>query len=55
MAGSMATKSVATDKVPMVPLLIGGEPVTTGDWLDVMDPAAPKEVVGRVAMASEAL
>lgn len=50
MAGSMAT-----DKVPMVPLLIGGEPVTTGEWLDVMDPAAPQEVVGRVAMASEAV
>jgi acyl-CoA reductase-like NAD-dependent aldehyde dehydrogenase len=41
--------------VPHVPLLIAGEPVTTGEWLDVMDPAAPRLVVGRAALASEAL
>jgi acyl-CoA reductase-like NAD-dependent aldehyde dehydrogenase len=35
--------------------LIGGEPVETGEWLDVVDPAAPRQVVGRVALASEAL
>jgi len=35
--------------------LIGGEPLTTGQWLDVMDPAAPKQVVGRVAVADAAL
>ncbi len=57
MAGSMATGSsaVVTGEAPKVPLLIGGEPVTTGQWLDVMDPAAPKQVVGRVALATEAL
>jgi acyl-CoA reductase-like NAD-dependent aldehyde dehydrogenase len=47
--------SMATDNVPMVPLSIGGEPVTTGEWLDVMDPAAPSQRVGRVALATEAL
>lgn len=47
--------SRAVDNVPEVPLLVGGEPVVTGDWLDVMDPAAPRRLVGRVAMASEAL
>jgi acyl-CoA reductase-like NAD-dependent aldehyde dehydrogenase len=35
--------------------LIGGEPVLTGQWLDVMDPAAPRRLVGRVALASEEL
>jgi acyl-CoA reductase-like NAD-dependent aldehyde dehydrogenase len=45
----------ASDQTPNVPLLIGGEPVETGEWLDVMDPAAPRRVVGRVALASEAL
>ena len=30
-----------TGELPEVPLWIGGEPVLTGDWLDVMDPAAP--------------
>jgi acyl-CoA reductase-like NAD-dependent aldehyde dehydrogenase len=35
--------------------LIGAEPVVTGEWLDVMDPAAPRSAVGRVALASEAL
>jgi acyl-CoA reductase-like NAD-dependent aldehyde dehydrogenase len=46
--------SNATD-VPNVPLLIGGEPVTTAEWLDVMNPAAPQQRVGRVALASEEL
>ena len=45
----------ASDQTPQVPLLIGGEPVETGEWLDVMDPAAPRRLVGRVALASEAL
>src|SRR5688572_11419879 len=47
--------STAADKLPSVPLLIGGEPIETGEWLDVLDPAAPRQVVGRVALASEAL
>jgi len=29
--------------------------MVTGEWLDVMDPAAPRRLVGRVALASEAL
>ena len=45
----------ASDQAPKVPLLIGGEPVETGEWLDVMDPAAPSRLVGRVALASESL
>ena len=45
----------ASDQAPKVPLLIGGEPVETGEWLDVMDPAAPRRLVGRVALASESL
>src|SRR4029079_10222944 len=44
-----------TTETPRVPLLIGGEPVVTGEWLDVMDPAAPKRLGGRVGLASEAL
>src|SRR5690606_831282 len=49
-----ATPTSAGD-VPTVPLLIAGEPVVTGEWLDVMDPAAPRRLVGRVALSSEAL
>ena len=45
----------ASDQALKVPLLIGGEPVETGEWLDVMDPAAPRRLVGRVALASESL
>src|SRR6188508_241743 len=45
----------ASDQALKVPLLIGGEPVLTGEWLDVMDPAAPRRLVGRVALASEEL
>jgi acyl-CoA reductase-like NAD-dependent aldehyde dehydrogenase len=47
--------SAATREVPRVPLLIGGEPLSTGEWLDVMDPAAPERVVGHAALANEAL
>src|SRR5262245_50499267 len=46
------TAATATDEV-RVPLLVGGEPLETGNWLDVMDPAAPSRVVGRAALASE--
>jgi acyl-CoA reductase-like NAD-dependent aldehyde dehydrogenase len=49
MSGSAAAEALA------VPLLIGGEPVATGEWLDVMDPSAPRRVVGRAALASEAI
>ncbi|MEY4548756.1 MAG: hypothetical protein RL685_4951 [Pseudomonadota bacterium] len=44
-----------TGELPEVPLWIGGEPVLTGDWLDVMDPAAPARRVGRVALATAEL
>lgn len=55
-AGASTTGGpVPAESVPAVPLLIGGEPVVTGEWLDVMDPSAPKRLVGRVALASEAL
>jgi acyl-CoA reductase-like NAD-dependent aldehyde dehydrogenase len=47
--------SASAHNPPTIPLLIGGEPVTTGQWLDVMDPAAPRQLVGRVALATEAL
>jgi len=50
-----ASEKAASDQAPKVPLLIGGEPVETGEWLDVKDPAAPRRLVGRVALASEAL
>jgi acyl-CoA reductase-like NAD-dependent aldehyde dehydrogenase len=36
-----------------VGLVIGGERVETGDWLDVVDPAAPDRAVGRMATATE--
>ena len=47
--------SASSSDLPAVPLLIGNEPLVTGEWLDVMDPAAPRQVVGRVALASEAV
>jgi acyl-CoA reductase-like NAD-dependent aldehyde dehydrogenase len=47
--------SASAHNPPTIPLSIGGEPVTSGQWLDVMDPAAPKQLVGRVALATEAL
>jgi acyl-CoA reductase-like NAD-dependent aldehyde dehydrogenase len=47
--------SEVADALPMVPLLVGGEPVVTGEWLDVMDPAAPQRLVGRMALANETL
>jgi 1-pyrroline-5-carboxylate dehydrogenase len=36
------------------PLVIDGEPVTTGRWIDVCDPAEPDRRVGRVARAGKA-
>jgi 1-pyrroline-5-carboxylate dehydrogenase len=33
------------------PLMIGGEAVTTGEWIDSTNPANPSQIVGRVAMA----
>ncbi len=35
------------------PLVIGGEKVTTGDWLTSYDPSRKERVVGRAAKASE--
>src|SRR5690606_24045534 len=34
------------------PLLIGGEPIETGSWLESTDPCLPKRLVGRAAMGS---
>jgi acyl-CoA reductase-like NAD-dependent aldehyde dehydrogenase len=50
----MATQKTSDD-LPSVPLLIGGEPVATQQWLDVMNPAAPSKSVGRVALADQGL
>ena len=50
-----ALTSATTSGLTRVPLLIGGEPLSTNEWLDVMDPAAPKRHVGQVALASEAV
>ncbi|HEY3081576.1 MAG TPA: L-glutamate gamma-semialdehyde dehydrogenase [Chloroflexota bacterium] len=36
------------------PLVIGGEPVVTGSWIEPRDPAAPGRRVGRVARAGRA-
>lgn len=36
------------------PLVIGGERVTTGRWLESLDPCEPSRVVGRAAMAGGA-
>ena len=34
---------------PSFPLLIGGEPIETNEWLDVMNPAVPNQcVVGQM-------
>lgn len=33
------------------PLIINGEPVTTGQWAESLNPSRPKEVVARVAQA----
>src|SRR5690606_27413368 len=54
-SASAKATSATGESVPSVPLLIGGEPVVTGEWLDVRDPAAPARLVGRAALASEAL
>jgi acyl-CoA reductase-like NAD-dependent aldehyde dehydrogenase len=50
-----AVTSAMTSGLTRVPLLIGGEQLSTNEWLDVMDPAAPKQHVGHVALANEAL
>ncbi len=50
----MATRENSVSS-PSIPLLIGGEPLETGHWLEVMNPAAPEQCVGRVALADEAL
>ncbi len=55
MSVSTASGNATSDNLPMVPLLVGGEPVVTGEWLDVADPAAPRKIVGKVAMANESL
>lgn len=36
------------------PLIIGGEKVTTGDWIVSTNPAKPEEVIGKFAKASQA-
>jgi len=37
------------------PLIIGGERVETGEWFDSINPANPRQVVGRFAKADQAM
>ena len=37
------------------PLVIGGEPIWSGEWIDSFDPCAPARRVGRVARGTPAL
>lgn len=37
-----------------VPLRIGGQSVTTGQWFESKNPSRPKEIIGRVAKADDA-
>jgi len=37
-----------------IPLIIGGSPVTTGQWFETRNPSRPREVVARVAQADAA-
>jgi RHH-type proline utilization regulon transcriptional repressor/proline dehydrogenase/delta 1-pyrroline-5-carboxylate dehydrogenase len=37
-----------------VPLVIGGENVTTGAWIESVNPSRPKEIVARIARADKA-
>ncbi|HUK56684.1 MAG TPA: L-glutamate gamma-semialdehyde dehydrogenase [Nitrospiria bacterium] len=50
-AFSEAIASVRTQLGRDYPLLIGGEPVRTDDWMASVNPARPSEVVGRSASA----
>jgi RHH-type proline utilization regulon transcriptional repressor/proline dehydrogenase/delta 1-pyrroline-5-carboxylate dehydrogenase len=34
-------------------LIIGGEPVTTGQWFETLNPSKPSEIVARVAIADQ--
>ncbi len=36
-----------------IPLIIGGQRVTTGAWRDALNPSRPKEIVARVAQADQ--
>ena len=45
---------VRADLGSQIPLLIGGEGVTTGQWFETVNPARPKEIVARVARADSA-
>jgi RHH-type transcriptional regulator, proline utilization regulon repressor / proline dehydrogenase / delta 1-pyrroline-5-carboxylate dehydrogenase len=48
-----ALAQVRADLGRELPLLIGGRPVTTGQWFETRNPSRPKEVVSRVALADE--
>lgn len=37
-----------------IPLVIGGERVTTGEWMDATSPNKPSDVIAKVAMADKA-
>jgi 1-pyrroline-5-carboxylate dehydrogenase len=49
-----ALRAVAAEFDREWPLVIGGEQVTTGAWIDSLDPCQKNRRVGRVARASEA-
>jgi 1-pyrroline-5-carboxylate dehydrogenase len=46
-----ALARIAAERDKDYPLVIGGEPVTTGQWIEVTNPARKGERVGRVARA----
>ena len=50
-AFTAALEAMAAGAGQEYPLRIGGQAVTTGDWLVSHNPARPAEVVGRVARA----
>jgi 1-pyrroline-5-carboxylate dehydrogenase len=50
-----ALARVDTEDDREYPLVIGGEPVWSGEWIDSFDPCAPDRRVGRVARGTPAL
>ncbi len=36
-----------------IPAVIGGQPVTTGAWLESINPSRPKEIVAKIALVNE--
>lgn len=48
----MVASARTNETAPHVPLLIGGTPTPTDQWLTINDPAAPRRIVGYAAAAS---